>query len=74
MDVLGCTDTWVDFDFAGHQLSRQLGTPLKTERTGRVGGHMVPMPHFGLELALPDWQSMAASGCYRLHRAAALPL
>ena len=63
--VLGCTegrstDTWVDFDFAGHQLSLHLGTPWTTERTGRVGEHMVPMPHFGLVLALPDWQTMAA--------------
>jgi extradiol dioxygenase family protein len=65
VDVLACTegrstDTWVDFDFAGHQLSLHLGTPLKTEATGRVGEHMVPMPHFGLVLALPDWQTMAA--------------
>jgi extradiol dioxygenase family protein len=37
-----------------------LGEPLKTARTGRVGDHMVPMPHFGLVLALPDWQTMAA--------------
>lgn len=63
-DVLGCvegrsTATWVDFDFAGHQLSLHLGTPFKTERTGHVGEHLVPMPHFGLVLALPDWQAMA---------------
>ncbi|MDB5966712.1 MAG: Glyoxalase/bleomycin resistance protein/dioxygenase [Polaromonas sp.] len=63
--VLGCaegrsTDTWVDFDFYGHQISLHLGTPFKTERTGRVGDTLVPMPHFGLVLALPDWQAMAA--------------
>ena len=62
--VLGCaegrsTDTWVDFDFCGHQLSLHLGAPFKTELTGRVGDTLVPMPHFGLVLALPDWQALA---------------
>ncbi len=63
--TLGCTegrstDTWVDFDFFGHQISLHLGTPFKTENTGHVGEHLVPMPHFGLVLALPDWQALAA--------------
>lgn len=63
--VLGCaegrsTATWVDFDFFGHQISVHLGTPFATTNTGRVGDHMVPMPHFGLVLALPDWQALAA--------------
>ena len=63
--VLGCaegrsTATWVDFDFFGHQLSLHLGTPFKTERTGHVDDHLVPMPHFGLVLALADWQTLAA--------------
>ena len=62
--VLGCaegrsTDTWVDFDLMGHQLSLHLGTPFATARTGHVGEHLVPMPHFGLVLELPDWQAMA---------------
>ena len=62
--VLGCqegrsTDTWVDFDFFNHQISLHLGEPLKTAPTGRVGEHMVPMPHFGLVLQKDDWQAMA---------------
>ena len=62
--VLGCaegrsTATWVDFDFFDHQISLHLGTPFKTERTGLVGGVLVPMPHFGLVLKLPEWQAMA---------------
>ena len=62
--VLGCaegrsTTTWVDFDFFWHQFSLHLGTPVNTECTGRVGDHLVPMPHFGLVLALPDWQALA---------------
>jgi extradiol dioxygenase family protein len=63
-DVLGCTEgrstqTWVDFDFYGHQISLHLGQPFQTQNTGKVDGHLVPMPHFGLVLALPDWQAMA---------------
>jgi extradiol dioxygenase family protein len=63
-DLLGCqegrsTDTWVDFDFFGHQLSMHLGEPFKTAATGHVGDKLVPMPHFGLVLALPDWQALA---------------
>ena len=64
-DVLGCaegrsTETWVDFDFFSHQISLHLGEPLKTQRTGRVGEHLVPMPHFGLVLLLPEWKTLAA--------------
>jgi uncharacterized protein len=62
--VLGCiegrsTETWVDFNFFGHQLSLHLGTPFRTEKTGKVGVHMVPMPHFGAVLELPAWQALA---------------
>lgn len=62
--VLGCaegrsTETWVDFDFFSHQISLHLGEPFKTTRTGRVGDHLVPMPHFGLVLLLPEWQALA---------------
>jgi len=69
-DVLGAkegrsTETWVDFDFFGHQLSFHLGPVLKTESTGYVGEYLVPMPHFGMVLALPDWRVLAS----RLHAA-----
>lgn len=62
--VLGCregrsTETWVDFDFFGHQISLHLGEPFATTNTGKVGGHLVPMPHLGLVLELPDWQALA---------------
>lgn len=62
--VLACaegrsTDTWVDFDFYDHQISLHLGEPLRTQRTGKVGDVLVPMPHFGLVLQLDDWQAMA---------------
>ena len=63
-DVLSCregrsTATWVDFDFFGHQISLHLGQPFATANTGHVGEHLVPMPHFGLILELPEWQAMA---------------
>ena len=62
--VLGCaegrsTDTWVDFAFFGHQLSLHLGQPFAHAATGRVGDHLVAMPHFGVVLHLPDWQDLA---------------
>lgn len=62
--VLGCaegrsTETWVDFDFFGHQLSLHLGEPFKTTRTGKVGEHMVMMPHLGVVLPLKDWTALA---------------
>ncbi|KAA8608395.1 MULTISPECIES: VOC family protein [Roseobacteraceae] len=64
-DVLGCaegrsTDTWVDFDFFGHQLSMHLGKPFETTRTGKVGDQMVMMPHMGAVLGLDDWKALAA--------------
>ena len=63
-DILGCdegrsTDTWVDFSFFQHQLSLHLGEPFKTSNTGHVGEHLVPMPHFGMVLALPDWEALS---------------
>ena len=62
--VLGCqegrsTDTWVDFDFFGHQISLHLGEPFPVTNTGRVGDHMVPMPHLGLVMAMDDWKALA---------------
>ncbi len=62
--VMGCregrsTDTWVDFDFFGHQISLHLGPPFATSDTGLVGDSRVPMPHLGVILALPEWQALA---------------
>jgi extradiol dioxygenase family protein len=63
--VLGCaegrsTETWVDFDFFGHQISLHLGTPFPNATTGKVGDHMVPMPHFGLVLDMERFHALAA--------------
>ncbi|CTQ48691.1 VOC family protein [Jannaschia donghaensis] len=63
-DLLGCTegrstDTWVDFDFFGHQISLHLGEPFAHRPTGKVGDHMVPMPHFGVLLQMDAWRVLA---------------
>jgi uncharacterized protein len=62
--MLGCaegrsTETWVDFDFFGHEISLHLGTPFGVSNTGKVGNHMVPMPHLGVVLQMDDWKAMA---------------
>ena len=62
-DVLGCaegrsTETWLDIDFFGHQLSLHLGEPFAVSNTGKVGDHWVPMPHFGVVLGMPDWLAL----------------
>ncbi|AYG45173.1 dioxygenase [Pseudomonas sp. Leaf58] len=63
-EVLGCvegrsTDTWVDFDFFGHQISLHVGEPFETRRTGKVGAHLVLMPHLGVILPLDRWRALA---------------
>jgi extradiol dioxygenase family protein len=57
--------TWVDFDFFGHQLSVHLQraperspSPVSAT-TSPVDGDAVPMPHFGLVLDMPRWESLA---------------
>ena len=64
-ETLGCKEgrsapSWVDYDFFGHQISLHLGEPFATSRTGVVGEHRVPMPHFGVILELADWQALAS--------------
>ena len=64
-DLLGCaegrsTDTWVDFNFFGHQISCHLGAPFSAAPTGKVGDHDVPMPHFGAVLPMAEWRALAA--------------
>jgi extradiol dioxygenase family protein len=64
-DVLGCregrsTDTWVDFDFFGHQISAHVTGPVvPTVDAGVVDGVRVPMPHFGGLLAWDEFARVA---------------
>lgn len=56
-DILGCkegrsTDSWVDFDFFGNQLSAHLSEDLpQNDYCGDVDGISVPIPHFGCVLS-----------------------
>lgn len=65
-EVLGCpegrsTETWVDFDFFGNQISAHTtGSVMPTRNTGQVDGIAVPMPHFGAVLAWSDFEGVAA--------------
>lgn len=63
--VLGCREgrsapTWVDWDLAGHQLVTHLAPPgERVAHRNAVDGDDVPVPHFGLILAMPAWEAMA---------------
>ena len=43
----------------GHQISLHLGTPFPVTRTGKVGDHLVMMPHLGVVLPLDAWLALA---------------
>ena len=59
-ELLGCqegrsTDSWVDFNFFGNQLSLHVGEVVKRSKTtSKVDDISVPMPHFGCVL---DWNT-----------------
>ena len=63
--LLGCpegrsAEHWVDFDFYGHQIVTHLAPEAVTGRATRpVDGEDVPVPHFGLVLAMRDWEKLA---------------
>ncbi|MEQ9005386.1 MAG: VOC family protein [Pseudomonadales bacterium] len=63
--LLGCpegrsAETWVDFDFFGHQLvchqAPDAGTGV---HHNPVDGDHVPVPHFGVVLEMADWEALA---------------
>ena len=64
-DVLGCkegrsSDHWVDLNFFGHQLVlHQSEGSKESDKSNPVDGHSVPIPHFGVVLALEDFQAFA---------------
>lgn len=65
IEVLGCTegrssDTWVDFNFFGHQISAHLRPGKYAPAViNPVDGKDVPIPHFGLILGWGEWQGLA---------------
>lgn len=56
VEILGCkegrsTETWLDFNFFGHQLSAHVSDDLSNlDFCGNVDGVKVPIPHFGCVL------------------------
>ena len=63
--TMGCregrsSDDWVDFDFFGHQIVAHLVPGQAGDRAStKVDGHGVPVPHFGVVLAMADWHTLA---------------
>ena len=64
-DLLGCiegrsSDTWVDFNFFGNQLSLHIGEIIQSSKTNsNVEGMLVPMPHFGCVLEWNIFEDLA---------------
>jgi uncharacterized protein len=63
--TLGCAEgrssaQWIDFDLFGHQIVAHLKL-RSAEQTHHnpVDGHDVPVPHFGVVLAMDDWETLA---------------
>jgi hypothetical protein len=63
--LLGCKEgrsapEWVDFDFFGHQIVAHLSTPETGGKAHNfVDGDAVPVRHFGVILAMPEWKELA---------------
>ena len=60
VDVLGCrigrsSETWVDFDFFGYQITAHLVGSDSTVGSNPVDAHDIPVPHFGLIMSWEDW-------------------
>ncbi|WP_034388169.1 VOC family protein [Hellea balneolensis] len=65
--VLGCNqgreaDTWIDFDFFGHQVSFHVKPEAfsSVEPTNPVDGKNVPVRHFGAVLRWDEWHDLKA--------------
>lgn len=65
-EILGCpegrsSESWIDFDLYGHQIVAHLGIRTRLIHN-HVDGDAVPVPHFGVVLAMDDWREL----CVRL--------
>ena len=64
-ETMGCPEgrssgEWVDFDFYGHQIVAHLAPGEAGDRaSNHVDGYGVPVPHFGIVLAMVDWRVLA---------------
>jgi hypothetical protein len=62
--VLGCregrsSESWVDFDFFGHQVVAHLSPDTGPAPTNEVDGHAVPVRHFRVVLPWGEFSRMA---------------
>ena len=63
--LLGCaegrsSERWIDFDFCGHQIVAHLAPDaVRARASNPVDGEEVPVPHFGLVLAMDEWRALA---------------
>jgi hypothetical protein len=58
------SESWVDFNFYGHQLVCHLAPSGQTgdnpgTHSNLVDGHAVPVPHFGVVLEMGQWNELA---------------
>jgi extradiol dioxygenase family protein len=64
--LLGCpegrsAETWIDFDFFGHQVVCHLADnrPPRPTHHNQVDGDAVPVPHFGVVLDMDEWRALS---------------
>jgi extradiol dioxygenase family protein len=72
-ELLGCSrgrssEEWIDWNFYGHQLvTHKVASMPNSPGHNAVDNKAVPVPHFGVILALPDWhalsQKLTAANC-----------
>ena len=66
INILGCapgryTETWIDFDFFGHQLSAHISVNIpEQDFCGKVDDVQVPIPHFGCILSVEQFADVQA--------------
>lgn len=64
VEILGCeegrsTDTWIDFNFFGNQLSAHISDDFPAlDYCGKVDGIQVPIPHFGCLLSIAQFKDV----------------
>lgn len=64
-EILGCEegrsdDHWIDFNLYGHQIVTHLNEQLEQNAIiNPVDGEQVPVPHFGVVLAMDLWTALA---------------
>src|SRR5690348_5480567 len=64
-ELLGCpegrsAEHWVDFDLYGHQIVAHFAPDRVQARSANpADGEDVPVPHFGLVLAMDQWAALA---------------